>query len=208
MTFVKRIVLVAGFLCAGWALLPSHCPAQVSVNIHIGPPPSYRIAAPPPVIVIPGTYVYVVPDIGTDIFFYDGFWYRLYDGHWFNGRSYNGPWAYMPDPRVPRALMELPPDYRRVPPGWRRIPYGQFKKNWAGWEQNRYWDKDQGWREGWHGKPEEKRDRFEGRPGERRDERRDHVEGRPGGREDNERDRRDGQRGEGPGRGGEHGRGR
>ncbi len=155
----------------------NHVPASGhrpgGISVRIGPPPMYRIAAPPSMVVIPGTYVYVVPDIDADIFFCAGTWYRLYQGHWFSGRGYGGPWIYVPDPRVPRALLELPPDYRHIPPGWRRIPYGQFRKNWAAWERDRYWDRDRDWHEGWHGRPEERRDegrgRFEGRPEEERD---------------------------------------
>ncbi len=174
MDLLKRSLVVAGLCCVlSIAFLPLGI-AQVRVDVRIGPPPSYRIAAAPPMVVIPGTYVYVVPDIDADIFFCAGTWYRLYEGRWFSGRSYNGPWFYAPDPRVPRALIDLPPDWRRVPPGWRRIPYGQFKKNWAGWERDRYWDRDRDWHEGWHGRPEERHDEgrghFEGRPEERRDE--------------------------------------
>lgn len=127
--------------------------AQVSLNVRIGPPPVYRIPAPPPVVVIPGTYVYVVPDIGVDIFFYHGYWYRPYEGNWFQAQSYNGPWLFLPPERLPRPLLQLPPDYRSIPPGYHRIPYGDLRKNWAGWERQRYWDRDKAWHEGWHAKP-------------------------------------------------------
>lgn len=172
MDLLKRLLLLAGLLIVPLIVLPLPSIAQVSVGIHIGPPPPYRIAAPPPVVVIPGTYVYMVPDIGADIFFYSGNWYRLHQGRWFSAGAYNGPWMYVPDPRVPRALVQLPPDYRRIPPGWRRIPYGELRRNWAGWERNRYWEKDRDWKGGWHGRPEgrpeEGRGRPERRPGEER----------------------------------------
>ncbi len=180
MESLKCGLLFAGLLCVPLIVLPLPGAAQVSVDIHIGPPPPYRIAAPPPMVVIPGTYVYMVPGIGVDVFFYSGYWYRPYEGRWFSARSYNGPWVYCPDPRVPRALLDLPPDYRRIPPGHRRIPYGQFKKNWAAWERDRYWDRDR-----------ESHDRGYGRPEERRDERQD-WRGEEHGRE--------GERGHGHGR--------
>jgi hypothetical protein len=148
--------------------------AQVSVDVHIGPPPVYRIPAPPPVVVIPGTYVYAVPDIAVDILFYQGYWYRPHGGHWFRAGSYNGPWTYMESHWVPRPIIELPPDYRRVPPGYRRIPYGQFKRSWAGWQRDRYWDRDREWREGGRGRPEERGREF-------REERREGHEERGGG---------------------------
>ncbi|HME42029.1 MAG TPA: hypothetical protein VKF36_02995 [Syntrophorhabdales bacterium] len=152
--------------------------AQVSVDIRIGPPPVYRIAAPPPVVVIPGTYVYVVPGIAVDIFFYQGSWYRLHEGHWFRAQSYNGPWGYLPPERLPRPLLQLPPDYRNVPPGYRRVPYGELKKNWAGWDRNRYWDRDKAWHEGWHARPEERGREERGVTHEQ--ERREGPEGRGG----------------------------
>jgi len=151
----SRVFLIGALLLFGvW--IPAASDAQVSVDIHIGPPPPYSIPASPPVVVIPGTYVYMIPDITAEIFFYGGFWYRPYEGHWFRAHSYNGPWLNLPPERVPPPLLRLPPDYRRVPPGYRRIPYGQMKKNWAGWERQQYWARDRQWREGWHGKPEER----------------------------------------------------
>ena len=56
--------------------------AGVSVNITI-PLPGPVIPAPPGLIVVPGTYVYYPPEVGVDIFFYRGYWYRPYDGGWY-----------------------------------------------------------------------------------------------------------------------------
>jgi len=165
MTTVRRCLIPAGLLLMVLITRPFEVVAQVSLDIHIGAPPPYRFAAPPDVAVIPGTSVYAVPDTGVGIFFYSGGWYRSYEGRWFRGRSYNGPWVYCPDHRIPRALVALPPDYRRIPPGHHRIPYGQLKKHWAAWERDGYWEKDGGPQEGWHGRTEErqeaKRERFE-----------------------------------------------
>jgi hypothetical protein len=115
-------------------------------DVNISPPPQYVFAAPPPVVVIPGTYVYLVPDIGLDILFYHGYWYCPYRGHWFWARSCNGPWAYLAPARVPRVLIDLPAGYRRLPPRYHRIPYGQFERNWERWERDRYWHRDKEWR--------------------------------------------------------------
>jgi hypothetical protein len=57
-------------MCLGWFMGPTPSNAQVSVDIHIGPPPQYAIPSPPQVIAIPGTYVYLVPSIAVDILFY------------------------------------------------------------------------------------------------------------------------------------------
>jgi len=114
--------------------------ADVDVNIGINIPPVV-VAAPPAVVVIPGTYAYFVPDVSADIFFYHGYWYRPYQGRWFRAGSYNGPWGYIAPARVPGVLVHLPRDYHHIPPGHDRIPYGQLKKNWGKWEREKYWDK-------------------------------------------------------------------
>ena len=43
--------------------------AEVSVNIGISLPPLIEFSAPPELIVLPGTYVYVAPDVDEDIYF-------------------------------------------------------------------------------------------------------------------------------------------
>jgi len=55
------------------------------------------------VAVIPGTYVYVVPDINTEILFYHGYWYRPSAGRWYWARTYNGPWLTLPPPESLRS---------------------------------------------------------------------------------------------------------
>ncbi len=104
------------------------------------PPPAYAPPAPPEVYPIPGSYVYFVPGIDVDIFFYRGYWWRPFGGRWYRAGAYNGPWYYMAGPRVPQVLVTLPPGYRRVPPGYHRIPYGELHRNWDRWERERHWD--------------------------------------------------------------------
>ncbi len=128
--------------------------AGVHVGITIGLPPPFVIPAPPEVVVIPGTYVYMVPGIDVDVLFYGGYWYRPYEGRWYWASSYNGPWAYIDIGRVPRAVLTLPPDYRRLPPGYHHIPDAEFRDNWRRWDHERHWDRDRDWRAGWHGRPE------------------------------------------------------
>jgi hypothetical protein len=118
---------------------PATSNAEVNVNINI-PLPGVVISAPPAMIVIPGTYVYYPPEVSVDIFFHHGYWYRPYRGGWYIANGYNGPWRGIGPRRVPRALIEVPPTYRRVPPGHERMPYGQVKKNWRTWEKERHWD--------------------------------------------------------------------
>jgi hypothetical protein len=136
--------------------LSAQSDARVDVNIGINIP-AYSFAEPPPLVVIPGTYAYFVPGIELDILFYHGYWYRPYEGRWYRSRVYNGPWAFITPARVPRILIDLPPGYRNVPPGYRHIPYREYNRNWRRWERQRYWDRDERWREGRHQERREER---------------------------------------------------
>ena len=83
---------------------------DVSIGIGIGvPPPNVVIAAPPPVYLIPGSYVYFAPDVGFQLFFYSGYWYLLNDGYWYRSAHYRGPWGYLHPSRVPVVFHHLPP---------------------------------------------------------------------------------------------------
>lgn len=139
---MKRWMLVA--LCAGLfsalaMITPSTGNAEVNINIAI-PLPGLVISAPPVMAVIPGTYVYYPPEVGVDILFYDGYWYRPHRGQWFIAAEYNGAWGSIAVQRVPGVLINLPQHYRHVPPGYERMPYGMVKRNWREWENERYWD--------------------------------------------------------------------
>lgn len=117
--------------------------AEVSINVGIEvPPPPLVISAPPPVFVIPGTYVYFAPDVAVDLFFYHGYWYRPYRGYWYRSTSYNGKWYHVAPNRVPSVVLNLPPHFRQVPAGHHHIPYVQLKKNWKTWEKERYWERN------------------------------------------------------------------
>jgi len=135
------------FLIFGAALLVAtglSAPVNAGVNVNIGIDlPVLAFPAPPPLVVVPGTYVYTVPEAREDIVFYHDYWYRPYGGRWYRARSYNGPWGFVSPNRVPVVIHQLPPNYRNVPPGHERIPYGQLKKNWGRWERDRYWEREE-----------------------------------------------------------------
>ncbi|MEJ2695910.1 MAG: hypothetical protein P8013_04610 [Candidatus Sulfobium sp.] len=138
--FVPRIVGIL-LLAAGMAV-PLDAYAGVNVNIGINlAPPAFIIHEPPPVAVIPGSYVYFVPGIRVDILFYRGYWYRPYRGRWYRGSGYNGPWHHIEIRRIPQAIRHLPPDYRHSRHTSRSIPYSRMKKNWRKWEREGYWDR-------------------------------------------------------------------
>ena len=129
--------------------------ARVDINIAL---PPVVFSSPPPLVVIPGTYAYFAPGVDADILFYQGYWYRPYEGRWFRAKSYNGPWATIAGDRVPAVFLDIPPDFRHVWHERPHIPYGDFNRNWKRWERDRYWERDKQWME--------ERHRHEGRYGE------------------------------------------
>jgi len=131
---------------------PSPTTAGTDIDIHIALPPAIVYAEPPQLIVLPETYVYVVPNLETDIFFYGGWWWRPWEGHWYRSRSYDAGWSYYDN--VPTFYREIPAtwrdDYREH--RWRGhqwniqpIPHQQVQRNWSSWEKNRHWEKQHTW---------------------------------------------------------------
>src|SRR5512135_2886429 len=113
MKIEKIMFLVIGALFLVLTGLSAQSSAGVNVNIGIGIPlPAIVLPAPPSLVVLPGRNVYYAPGVDIDLLFYNGYWYRPNDGHWYRCRSYNGPWTYVAPSRVPRALTNLPHDYR------------------------------------------------------------------------------------------------
>jgi len=126
--------------------------ARVAVNVSINLPPPIVFAAPPALIVLPETYVYVVPDVDVDIFFYNGWWWRPWEGRWYRSRHYDSGWAY---------YQSVPSFYREIPSGWRNdyrdhrwgghqwdyqpIPQRQLQQNWSTWEKSKHWEKQNTW---------------------------------------------------------------
>ncbi len=142
--FVFLMAVLAAF---GAVVAPGVSSAQVDVNIEVRLPlpplpplPRFVFAAPPTVVVVPETYVYVVPDAEVDIVFYQGYWYRPHGERWYRSAGYNGPWKLLRAAQVPSTFGILPPGFRSVEPERERIPYQKVKKSWKQWEKERYWD--------------------------------------------------------------------
>ena len=133
-------------------VVPIPTMVRADVNVSIALPPPIVFAAPPALIVLPETYIYVVPDVDADIFFYGGWWWRPWEGHWYRSRYYNSGWGY---------YRSVPSFYAETPSGWRndyrehrwgghqwnyqRIPHQQLQQNWSNWEKSRHWEKQQTW---------------------------------------------------------------
>jgi len=138
-TLVLAIVIISH--------VPTMARADVDVHIGIGLPLPIVFAAPPRLVVVPGTYAYVVPDIAVDLFFYDGWWWRPWQGRWYRSRHYNSDWIYYP--RVPFFYAQIHQDwrerYRKHRWEGRRwnhkpIPSQRIEQNWKGWKQNKHWE--------------------------------------------------------------------
>jgi len=147
------IKYLSGTVLLGLILVaPVSSMAGVNVSVGISLPPLIAFSSPPEVVVIPNTYVYAVPDVGVDIFFHNGWWWRPWEGRWYRSRHYNSGWSHYG--RAPKF-------YRQVPSGWRdnyrdrrwggqqwnhqRIPQRQLQTNWRTWENNRYWERKNSW---------------------------------------------------------------
>jgi hypothetical protein len=144
-------LLFGTLLLALILVLPIPTMARVDVSVGISLPPIV-FAAPPELIVLPGTYIYVAPDVDADIFFYGGWWWRPWQGRWYRSQNYNSGWGY---------YQSVPSFYSGIPSNWRndyrnhrwggqqwnyqRIPQRQVQQNWQSWEKNKHWEKQNTW---------------------------------------------------------------
>ena len=149
---MKRL-LFGTMLLALVIVAPGPTMAQVGISVSIGLPPPIVFQAPPAVIVLPDTNsVYVVPDIAVDLFFWNGWWWRPWEGRWYRSRYYNRGWGY---------YSRVPSFYFDVDPGWRgyyrdqnwyghrwdyqRIPPQRLQQNWKSWQNDRHWERQGTW---------------------------------------------------------------
>lgn len=161
---MKKLLLASIFLAS--IAVPTPTMADVNISIGFPLPPPVVFAAPPEVIVVPEAYgVYAVPDIDVDIFFWNGWWWRPWEGRWYRSRYYNRGWGYYSS--VPRF-------YYDIDPGWRgyyrdrkwygnrwnyeRIPHNRLQKNWKSWDKSRYWERKRTWGvESYRSRPQKQR---------------------------------------------------
>ena len=149
---MKKILFGTMFLAL---VIFTPIPTMAGVNISFGfsLPTPIVFATPPEVIVIPDTDdVYAVPDVDVDIFFWNGWWWRLWEGLWYRSYYYDRDWGY---------YSSVPIFYFDVDPGWRgcyrdhdwyghrwnyeRIPYHRLHQNWNSWHNDRHWERQGTW---------------------------------------------------------------
>src|SRR4030042_446627 len=145
-------LLFGTMLLALVIVVPIPTMAQVDIRISFPLPPPIVFVAPPELIVLPDTYVYVAPDIDVDLFFWNGWWWRLWEGRWYRSHYYNRGWGY---------YNNVPSFYFDVDPGWRgyyrdhnwyghrwnyeRIPNQRLQQNWRSWQNDRRWERRGTW---------------------------------------------------------------
>jgi len=135
-------------LAMAMALLIVSCFARARLDIPL--PPPIPFLAPPELVVLPDTDVYVAPDYDQDIYFYGGWWWRPWGGRWYRSSNYDSGWGF---------YHGVPGWYGGVHPRWRDnyhshmwggqrwdhrpVPYGDVRANWKSWQGSGYWRNQQ-----------------------------------------------------------------
>jgi hypothetical protein len=139
-----RYILILMSLLLGPAL-----PAHAQVSIGIGTPNlSIGINLPgyPQFARVPGYPVYYAPQVGFNLFFYDGLYWAFYGDNWYASSWYNGPWGMVSPMYVPVYVLRVPVRYYRAPPpyfrGWPHDAPPRWGQHYGNhWEQERHgWD--------------------------------------------------------------------
>jgi hypothetical protein len=182
---LKRLLFAVMFLASVMiASLPAM--AQVDIDVDDGSPvTSEYLEAPqatsehleaqdvtseyleaPDVIPLPETdNVYVVPDLDIDVFFWNGWWWRPWQGGWYRSRYYSRGWGHYGG---------IPTFYYDVDPGWRgyyrdrnwcgnpwhyeRIHYRHLHQNWQQWHDDQHWERQRTWGvQGYRPRPQQQR---------------------------------------------------
>jgi len=140
--------------------------AAVNVSVGISLPPLIVFGAPPAVVVLPDTNsVYVVPNIEVDLFFWNGWWWRPWEGRWYRSHYYDRGWGYYN--RVPSFYYDVDPHWRGSYHNhnwqghswnYQQVSHSQLRRNWKSWQTNRYWEKKKTWGvQGYSPKPQQQR---------------------------------------------------
>jgi hypothetical protein len=144
----SRTLLLAAAIAVSGHFAAERAEAQ-GIHVDIGIPlPSISFSVAPQLVALPGTYAYVVPEYDAELFFYDGFWWRPYQGRWYRSSYYDRGWE---------VYGSVPVFYSNVPRDWRtryrnrswdgrrwdyeRVSYDNVKRNWSSWKRDRHWDR-------------------------------------------------------------------
>jgi len=155
-------------------IVPCLAQAQIDIRISIPLPPPIVFSAPPAMVVLPETEVYVVPEYDQDLFFYAGWWWRLWHGRWYRSLYYDSGWEF---------YYGVPGWYGGVYPHWRDnyhnhmwggqrwdyhpVPYGDVRTHWQTWHDTGHYKQNWGTTGSYRPGVETRRD-FRGFPQETR----------------------------------------
>ena len=115
-------------------------PPGPEIVVGIPSPPPIIFRAPPALVVVPGTNVYVAADVEGDFLFNHGIWWWLYEGRWYRAYSYAGPWQYIPRERVPGFIFDFRPGFRYSYRNYPRLHHEEVLGNWQRWEHDHHWE--------------------------------------------------------------------
>ncbi len=146
-------------------IIPCLAQAQVSININIPLPPPIVFSAPPELVILPETEVYVAPDYDQDLYFCQGFWWRFWLGRWYRSLYYDSGWEFYHG--VPRWYAGVYPrwreNYRNHLWGghrwdYRSVHYNDVRTNWKTWHDTGRYQQHWGTTGNYHGGAENRRD--------------------------------------------------
>jgi hypothetical protein len=90
--------------------------AIAMTTLEVGDPyngPTIAFATTPDVRVIPGTRISYIRNSDYAMFRSGGHWYYLYDGCWYQGANYKGPFKYVHATAVPPGVRTVSTQSRR-----------------------------------------------------------------------------------------------
>ena len=121
-------------------------PGSYANNVQ-APQPLYY-ATPPDIVVVPSgdVSIYMLSSM-PGVYFYQGRWYRNYNGLWYQAPEYNAIWRPIRATSVPYVIINVPPEYPvYLPPDYHRQRYQEFHDRWRTWDRDRYWQKQDWYR--------------------------------------------------------------
>lgn len=128
--------IIASMVFAACVSAAAIAEADVNININLNGIPDVSISDNASVVLIPDTPdVYFVADSSEDIFFWNGMWWRSWQGKWFKSENSNGGWQ--PYNKAPEFYSKVNPHWKQnykagkwngKPWKYKKVPQGQMKK--------------------------------------------------------------------------------
>ena len=128
-------VAVATYALTSGAIAADAVDLSVGLNVRVPAPPV--VVAAPPLVVMPGSPVQVVPSASFNLFVYHGRYYSFHNGSWFIAAGPGAPWTVGAVDAVPAPVRAVPVKHYKIPPGHAKrmdtpdggwCPPGQAKK--------------------------------------------------------------------------------